>query len=180
MGVLSQHRDIFNETLKDLGLELNCDSSSESIPSTATGSPCLSSVSSYSGGPCTPTSAMCASPMQPTCTHLPVWDASQRSPKLADATQRTPTGMFSPGLLRGPRPGDASQRMPPQSVAQRINGGLLRSFDASQRTPPQHVAQRINSRLSETGGGDASQRCPAWGAAAAAAAATRAAAASCA
>jgi len=70
--------------------------------------------------------------------------------------------------------------MPPQSVAQRINGGLLRSFDASQRTPPQHVAQRINSRLSETGGGDASQRCPAWGAAAAAAAATRAAAASCA
>lgn len=71
-------------------------------------------------------------------------------------------------------------------MTQRINGGLLRSCDASQRTPPQHVAQQLNSRLS-TMGGDASQRSPAsssypvgggsWGAAAAAVAATRTAAA---
>lgn len=166
--------------LKDLGIVLKCEHGAESLPTTAAGSPYMSSVSSRSQAehiawsPVTPTSWM-GGPVHRSSILPPLGATSQRSP-------------FSPGLLCSAHSLDASQRTPPQSLAQHINGGLLQSGDASQRTLPLHQrVQRITSGL-HAKGCDASQRGPAarscpsglgggsWNAAAAAVAATRAAA----
>lgn len=116
----------------------------------------------------TPTSSMCSSPVRLTGTRPPL--ASQDS-------------AHGSRCFRSSQ--DASQRTPPQCIAQHLKGGLLRSGDASQRTPLPFSAQNLTRSLRPRCG-DASERSPvttaypaaggSWGAAAAAVAATRAAA----
>lgn len=163
------HCETRDAILRDLGVGLNCNSCSGTAPNTAEGIPCPSAVGSQGRAahmPCTPTSMMCASPVSLTGTRPPVGDASQRSPKVPDASQRSPTGMASPGLLNGLRSCEASQRTPPQGVAQRINGGLLRTYNASQRSPKfpdafQSSSTGISSPgLLSTRSCDASERTP--------------------
>merc|ERR1719181_1893494 len=153
VGDVNARCGIRNAILTDLGVKLKAENMPEAqmgapgTPSTSAGSPYMSSVGSpylvdHNNMGYTPTSAMCSSPMRLIGTRPPL--ASQDS-------------AHGSRCFRGSQ--DASQRTPPQCIAQHLKGGLLRSGDASQRTPPQLSAQSLTRSLRQRGG-DASERSP--------------------